>query len=144
MMMENILVPVDGSEHSVKAFNAALDIAKKFGARISVLACLEKENIGAWCINKTAHMQIIKDAEKFARDFISKLEKTAKDANVSISVDIIETKSIPKEINNFAISKKIDLIVMGSHGRTGFNRFVLGSVSNAVCHSSKCPVLIIK
>lgn len=144
MMMENILVPVDGSEYSVKAFNVALDIAKKFEARISVLACLEKENISAWCINKTAHMQIIKDAEKFARDFISKLEKTAKDANVSISVDIIETKSIPKEINNFAISKKIDLIVMGSHGRTGFNRFVLGSVSNAVCHSVACSVLLVK
>ncbi len=144
MMMENILVPVDGSEYSVKAFNVALDIAKKFEARISVLACLEKENISAWCINKTAHMQIIKDAEKFARDFISKLEKTAKDANISISVDIIETKSIPKEINNFAISKKIDLIVMGSHGRTGFNQFLLGSVSNAVSHTAKCPVLIIK
>src|SRR5574340_1018202 len=115
MIIKNILVPVDGSKYSFKAFNAALDIAKKYDAKINILTCLEKENISAWCINKTAHMQIIKDAEKFARDFISKLEKTAKDANVSISVDIIETKSIPKEINNFAASNKIDLIVMGSH-----------------------------
>lgn len=143
-MMKNILVPVDGSKYSVKAFDTALDIAKKYDAKISVLACLEKENISAWCINKTAHMQIIKDAKKFAMDFISKLEKTAKDANISISVDVIETKSIPKEINNFAVSKKVDLIVMGSHGRTGFNRFVLGSVSNAVCHSAKYSVLIVK
>ena len=144
MIIQNILVPVDGSDYSVKAFNAALDIAKKYGAKISVLACLEKENISAWCINKTTHMQIIKDAEKFARDFISKLENTAKEANVSISVDIIETKSIQKEINKFATSNKIDLIVMGSHGRTGFNRFVLGSVSNAVCHSAACSVLLVK
>lgn len=144
MIIKNILVPVDGSKYSVKAFNAALDIAKKYGAKISVLTCLEKENISAWCINKKVHMQIIKDAEKFATGFLSKLEKTAKDAQVSLSVHVIETKSISKEINNFATSKKIDLIVMGSHGRTGFDQVLLGSVSNAVSHSAKCPVLIIK
>ncbi|MGI0087054.1 MAG: universal stress protein [Nitrosotalea sp.] len=143
-MIKNILVPVDGSKYSVKAFNFALEIAKKYDAKISVLACLEKENISAWCINKKAHLQIIKDAEKFAMDFISKLEKTAKDEDIPLSVHVIETKSISKQIINFATSKKIDLIVMGSHGRTGFNQFVLGSVSNAVCHSAKCPVLIVK
>jgi nucleotide-binding universal stress UspA family protein len=63
MIIKNILVPVDGSKYSFKAFNAALDIAKKYDAKISVLACLEKENISAWCINKKAHIQIIKDAE---------------------------------------------------------------------------------
>lgn len=144
MMIKNILVPVDGSKYSIKAFNAALDIAKKYGAKISVLTCLEKENISAWCINKKVHMQIIADAEKFAMGFLSKLEKIAKDADVSLSVHVVETKSISKQINNFATTKKIDLIVMGSHGRTGFNQFVLGSVSNAVSHSAKCPVLIVK
>ena len=144
MKIENILVPVDGSEYSVKAFEEGLDIARKFGAKISILACLEKENISAWCVNKKLHMQIIKDAESFARDFTSKLEEAARAASVPVSVDVIETKSIPKEITGFAVSKKIDLIVMGSHGRTGFNRFVLGSVSNAVCHSAECPVLIVK
>ena len=144
MILKNILVPIDGSKYSVKAFNAALDMAKKYDAKISLLTCLEKENISAWCINKKMHLQIIKDAEKFARDFTSKLEKLAKDANVSLSVHIVETKSVSKQINNFATSKKIDLIVMGSHGRTGFDQFVLGSVSNAVCHSAKCLVLLVK
>ncbi len=144
MIIKNILVPVDGSQHSVKAFNAALDLAKKYGAKISLLTCFEKENISAWCINKEMHRKIIKDAEKFAMGFISKLEKRAKDESVSLSVHVIETKSVSKQIINFATSEKIDLIVMGSHGRTGFDQFVLGSVSNAVCHSAKCPVLIIK
>ena len=62
-------------------------------------------------------MQIIKDAEKFARDFLSKLEHMAKDSQVSLSVHVIETKSISKQITTFATSKKTDLIVMGSHGR---------------------------
>ncbi|MDE1766061.1 MAG: hypothetical protein KGI27_07285 [Thaumarchaeota archaeon] len=67
--------------------------SQKYDAKISILTCLEKENICVWCINKKAHMQIIADAGKFAHDFLSKLENTAKDAQVSLSVHVIETKS---------------------------------------------------
>ena len=144
MAITNILVPFDGSSYSVKAFNAAVDIAKKQGAKINVLTCLEKENLGAWYIDKRVNKQIIKDAKKFAMGFLSNLEKTAKSAGVSISVHVLDTKSISKQIVDFANSKKINLIVIGSHGQTGFNRFFLGSVSNAVSQSAKCPVLIIK
>ena len=144
MALTNILVPFDGSAYSVKAFNAALDIAKKHDAKISVLTCLEKENLGAWYVDKRVNKKIIKDAKKFAIGFLSKLEKTAKGSGVLLSVHVLETKSISKQIVDFANSKKIDLIVIGSHGQSGFNRFLLGSVSNAVSQSAKCPVLIIK
>lgn len=144
MVITNILVPFDGSTYSVKAFNAALDIAKKHDAKISVLTCLEKDNLGAWYVDKRINKQIIKDAKKFALSFLSKLEKTAKKSDVLLSVHVLETKSISKQIIAFANSKKNNLIVIGSHGQTGFNRFLLGSVSNAVSQSAKCPVLIIK
>ena len=144
MAITNILVPFDGSTYSLKAFNAALDIAKKQNAKIKVLTCLEKDNLGAWYKDSRVNKQIIRDAKKFAMTFLSKLEKKAKDSGVLISVHILETKSISKQITDFAKSKKIDLIVIGSHGQTGFNRFLLGSVSNAVSQSAKCPVLIIK
>lgn len=144
MAITNILVPFDGSTYSVKAFNAAVEIAKRKDAKIKVLTCLEKENLGAWYVDKRVNKQIIKDAKKFAMGFLSKLEKTAKDSDVSLSVHILEAKSISKQIVDFANSKKINLIVIGSHGQTGFNRFLLGSVSNAVSQSAKCPVLIIK
>jgi len=144
LAITNILVPFDGSTYSVKAFNAAVEIAKRKDAKIKVLTCLEKENLGAWYVDKRVNKQIIKDAKKFAMGFLSKLEKTAKDSDVSLSVHILEAKSISKQIVDFANSKKINLIVIGSHGQTGFNRFLLGSVSNAVSQSAKCPVLIIK
>lgn len=144
MAITNILVPFDGSVYSVKAFNAALDIAKKHDAKINVLTCLEKENLGAWYVDKRVNKQIIRDAKKVAMVFLSKLEKTANSSGVSLSVHVLETKSISKQIVDFANSKKINLIVIGSHGQTGFNRFLLGSVSNAVSQSAKCPVLIIK
>jgi len=144
MAITNILVPFDGSTYSTKAFNAALDIAKKQNAKIHVLTCLEKENLGAWYVDKRVNKKIIQDAKKFAMGFLSKLENTAKDSGVSLSVHVLETKSISKQIVGFADSKKINLIVIGSHGQTGFNRLLLGSVSNAVSQSAKCPVLIIK
>ena len=144
MPITNILVPIDGSTYSVKAFNTALDIAKIHDAKINVLTCLEKENLGAWYIDKRINKKIISDAKKFAKSFLSKLEKTAKGSKVPLFVHVIEAKSISKQIVDFANSKKIDLIVIGSHGQTGFNRFLLGSVSNAVSQSAKCPVLIIK
>ena len=111
-------MPFDGSSYSVKAFNAALDIAKKHDAKINVLTCLEKDNLGAWYIDKRVNKQIIKTAKTFAMGFLSKLEKTAKDTGISLSVNVIEAKSISKKIVEFAISKKIDLILIGSHGRT--------------------------
>jgi len=144
MAITNILVPFDGSSFSIKAFNAALDIAKKQGAKIQVLTCLEKDNLGAWYKDKRINKQIIRDAKKFAMELLSKLETTAKDSGVLLSVHVIETKSISRQIVDFAASKKVNLIVIGSHGQTGFNRFLLGSVSNAVSQSAKCPVLIIK
>ena len=144
MAITNILVPFDGSTYSVKAFNTALDIAKTQGAKINVLTCLEKENLGAWYIDKRVNKKIINDAKKFAKSFLSKLEKKAKGSGVSILVSVLETKSVSKQIIDFANSKKINLIVIGSHGQTGFNRFLLGSVSNAVSQSAKCPVLIVK
>jgi len=144
LAITNILVPFDGSTYSVKAFNAAVEIAKRKDAKIKVLTCLEKENLGAWYVDKRVNKQIIKDAKDFAMGFLSKLEKIAKDSDISLSVHILEAKSISKQIVDFANSKKINLIVIGSHGQTGFNRFLLGSVSNAVSQSAKCPVLIIK
>lgn len=144
MTMTNILVPFDGSSFSVKAFNTALDIAKKQNAKISVLTCLEKENLGAWYIDKRVNKQIIKDARKYAMEFLEKLERIAENAGVPLAINILETKSIAKKIVDFANSKKINLIVIGSHGHSGFNQFLLGSVSNAVSQSAKCPVLIIK
>ena len=52
--------------------------------------------------------------------------------------------TIVKEIVNFAKSKKFDLIVMGSHGRTGLNKLILGSVANGVAQQAKCSVMVVK
>jgi nucleotide-binding universal stress UspA family protein len=144
MAMTNILVPFDGSAYAVKAFNEALGIAKKKQGKISILTCLEKDNLGAWYIDKRVNKKIMKDAKEFAMASLSKLKDIADKSDVLLSVHVLEAKSISKQIVNFASSKRINLIVIGSHGQTGFNRFILGSVSNQVSQTAECPVLIIK
>jgi nucleotide-binding universal stress UspA family protein len=144
MAFSKILVPFDGSSYSLKAFKMALDIAKKHNSKIYVITCLEKENLGAWYIDKRINKQILKDAKNYAKSALSKLEENAKKSNIQISIHIEETKSITKKIIDFVESKKINLVIIGSHGQTGFNRIILGSVSNKVSQLAKCPVLIIK
>ena len=58
--------------------------------------------------------------------------------------DILISNSTVKEIVTYAKSKKVDLIVMGSHGRTGLNKLILGSVANGVSQMVHCPILIVK
>ena len=144
MGFSKILVPFDASAYSMKAFKAALDVAKNQKSEIYVLTCLEKENLGAWYNDSRINKKIMADAKNYAKNVLSKLEKMGSDANVPISIIIKETKSIAKEIVEFSDSKRINLIVIGSHGQTGFNRMILGSVSNKVSQLAKCPVLIVK
>jgi nucleotide-binding universal stress UspA family protein len=144
MVIKNILVPFDGSSFSVKAFNAALKIAVMHNAKIKIITCLEKENLGAWYVDKRINKKIMNDARNFAKKSLSSLEKTAKNSGVLLSIHIVETKSVSKQIVDFAKSRKIDLIVIGSHGQSKIKRILLGSVSNYVSQMSKCPVLIIK
>lgn len=144
MAFSKILVPFDGSVFSMRAFKAALGIAKRKNSVVHVLSCLEKGNLGAWYIDKRINKQIMKDAKDFAKKSLSRLEKLADNEGVEVSIHIQEAKSIAKEIISFSDSKKINLIVIGSHGQTGFNRMILGSVSNKVSQLAKCPVLIIR
>ena len=144
MVFSNILVPFDGSVFSMRAFKAAINIAKGRKSKIHVLTCLEKDNLGAWYIDKRINKQIIRDAKNFAKESMVRLEKIAEEESVSITIHIKETKSIAKEILSFADSRKINLVIIGSHGQTGFNKMILGSVSNKVSQIAKCPVLIIK
>ncbi len=71
-------------------------------------------------------------------------ESAAKKAKVSFHSEIIESHSITKTIVSYSKSKKIDLIVMAAHGITGWDKLILGSVTDGVVHRVRCPVLIVR
>lgn len=134
MLFRNILVPYDGSKYSLHAFKIALDMAQRYDSKIIILTCLAKPAYrGVWYYDSRYTKAILKKEEKAARENISKMIKPAKKkGNVSITFNIIPTISIPNQIASFAKSRKIDLVVMGSHGRTGIEKILLSSVAQGV------------
>jgi len=73
-----------------------------------------------------------------------KLESLAEKNNISLKSKILTSESVVNAIVTFAKSRKHDLIIIGSHGRTGLDKWLLGSVANGVSQKTKCPILIVK
>jgi nucleotide-binding universal stress UspA family protein len=142
MLFKNILVPYDGSSHSKHAFKVALDMAKKYKSKLSMVTILDTSS--GWWAQSSLWDNAMSGAKNLVTKEFESFESAAKKAKVSFNSEIIENKSVPKIIVSYSKSKKIDLIVMGAQGITGWDKFVLGSVSDSVVHRVRCPVLIVR
>ncbi len=143
MSFEQILVPYDASSYAHHAFDDALIIAEKFGSKITVLTVLgtKVENTG---ISLERAIEIQERHEDAATKILKDLEGLAKEKGVEFSFKVNYEPSPYKGIVNFLNSNSMDLIVMGSHGRSGIKKTLLGSVASGVVEHANCPVLIIK
>ena len=121
-----------------------LDLAKKYDSKIVLLTCLEGDAWHHKYYDSRADSELIKKQSKAAKKQLEKLELLSEKNNVSVKSNILTSTSVVKDIVIFAKSRKHDLVVMGSHGRTGFDKLLLGSVANGVSQKIHCPVLLIK
>ena len=142
--MKKILVPFDGSGYSQKAFEKGLEIAEKFESKLIVMTVLQSKISDSAGISLERLKEIQDEEEDVATAMLKKLEDQANEKNILFSIEIIHNPSSSDGIVSFADNNNIDLIVIGSHGRTGFRKIVLGSVANGVLEHAKCPVLITK
>ena len=143
-MFQNILVPFDLSTQSTRAFKVALDIAKNYNSKITLLTCLEGDAWQHKFYDSRADAELLKKQKKVTEKYLEKLESLADKNKVTVKSQIIKSKSVVNDIVTFAKSRKHDLIVIGSHGRTGFDKVLLGSVANGVSQKTSCPILIVK
>ena len=143
-MFQNILIPFDLSAQSTRAFKVALDIAKNYNSKITLLTCLEGDAWQHKFYDSRADAELLKKQKKVTEKYLEKLESLADKNKVTVKSHIIKSKSVVNDIVTFAKSRKHDLIVIGSHGRTGFDKVLLGSVANGVSQKTSCPVLIVK
>jgi nucleotide-binding universal stress UspA family protein len=140
--MKKIIVPVDFSNHSEFALKAAAVLAKKHNAEILVLHMLE---IGAVTMSESAvqlqEMTIfhLKLAEKNFKNFLKK-----EYLNGIKVTPIIKHFKVFSEVNTVAEKNNADIIVMGSHGSSGFKEVFVGSNTEKVVRSSNVPVLVVK
>jgi nucleotide-binding universal stress UspA family protein len=144
MLFKNILVPFDLSSPSNQAFKVALDVAQKYDSKITLITCIEGDAWHHKFYDARADTELLKKQSKVAKKYMEKLEDTANKVGVNIKLQILKSTSVVKDITTFAKSRKMDLIVMSSHGRTGLDKVILGSVANGVIQRTRCPVLLIK
>ena len=144
MLFKNILVPWDGSRHSNHAFKIALNIAKKYDSKINLVSCLSHADTGAGYLDSSINKDIFKTAKDVMINKMSDLKNDAKKTGISISIDAFVTDSTVKQLVTYAKTMKIDLVVMGSHGLTGWKKLLLGSVASGVSQHVHCPVLIVR
>ena len=139
-MYKKILVPIDGSEFARDAGLHALFLAKICDAEIIALSVSENYFINGISINDEVEQinQILKDRCK--SDLEEFEEMNGEDIKIS---SIIKEGAPAKLILEVADEENVDLIVMGSSGKSGFDRFILGSVSDKVVNAAKCPVLVV-
>ena len=146
MTIRKILVAVDGSKASVNAASYAIELAKNIGASLTVLSIIVPSaymDFGYATVGKSKEIET--KERKQTQDELDKLKKKAMAKGVTIKTDIVvKYRSIVKEIVDYAAKRKIDLIVTGSRGMTGFKKMVLGSVASGVVTYSDCPVLVVK
>ncbi len=153
--IKHVLVPTDGSEGALKAAGFAADIARALGARVSVL-CVQSEDLimpfawgpgdqpGATPYGKMTIDEIRNMLEQRARD--TELHETMGAlGKLGDEPQAVVVWGHPaEEICEFARTQDVDLIVIGSHGRTGIKRALLGSISHAVANQAPCPVTIVR
>jgi nucleotide-binding universal stress UspA family protein len=137
-MYKNIVLAYDGSKFSNKALQEAINIAKSSGGSLLILSVVditdEFESEAPGLTDKMAG-KLLKLAQKA-------LEK-AVDAKVKAKVEV-HVGDAYEMIVDIARKKKADIIVMGSHGRTGLTRLLMGSVTSRVIGHAPCSVLVVK
>ena len=151
-LFSKILVPIDGSEPSFHAAHIASNIANKFNSEIIVLYVVvspsksEYANLTGLVTPKQIGM-IIENAKKEARDWFNRIEDMIKEKNPNIKVStkvILTGVAVYGEIIQYAGQENIDLIVIGTRGRSAVKKLLLGSTASGVVIYADCPVLVTK
>lgn len=144
-MFERILVPLDGSERAEQAIPVAARIAKATGGSIVLLQVVEQATAYDMYSVRSAIIspQEIEAASMKATEYLTSITQTDELEGIGIQVEVLTGVAAPT-ICEFAQSTEADIIVMCSHGYTGFKRWFLGSVADVVSRSATVPVLILR
>ncbi|AMK13595.1 universal stress protein [methanogenic archaeon mixed culture ISO4-G1] len=140
MSFKKILVPTDGSEYTKPAIKQAVELAKLTGAEITALYVLDQTVLTNMPMD-TAVMNVYKTLEKEGQDAVDYVTDLCKEAGVKVEVAVKEgtpVKVILDESNNY------DVIVMGTLGRTGMSKLLMGSVAERVVRAASCPVMVVR
>ena len=141
------MVAVDHSETAKLAFQEGLRLAKENHAQLHIVHVVDEFMLisGEILIDYPRYERAIRD---YGQMLLSQLESQANKENINIKTYLLEiteySARIPEQIINAAANVHADLIIVGTHGRRGFSRILLGSVAEGIIRIAESPVLLIR
>ncbi|AKB74412.1 Universal stress protein [Methanosarcina lacustris Z-7289] len=138
----NIVIATDGSENAQRAIFYGIGIAKLSEATVYALCVVNASSLISenWTIGRKNIYKIIRSKGEKA---VSEVKKLGEKSGVEVK-EVILDGNPSNEILDFSENNDIDLIVMGTLGKTGLDRFLIGSVAENVVRGSKVPVMVVR
>ncbi|WP_117237667.1 universal stress protein [Thermus sediminis] len=142
-MYKSILIPTDGSPCSFQALEHGLDLARALSAKVHFLYVLENPAQAIWVTPESVPygLELLEDLKKAGEETVAKALALAQEQGVEATGEVKEGVPIPTIVE---AAKGFDLLVMGTHGRTGLDKLLLGSVTEGVLHRVSVPVLVVR
>jgi len=138
-MYDRVLLPTDGSRESRRAIDLAIDTASHYDATLDALYVVDTHTQAA----RVSPGMVRERLATRGQEALSHVTECAEAAGVETSETILEADSPARAILEYTDAHGSDLIVMGTHGRTGFDRVLLGSVAERVVRLASVPVLTV-
>lgn len=135
---EKILIATDGSRYSKVAAEKAIDFAKSYGGEIKAVSVVDvPSEFYAEALNA------LEDMIKKSKEYAGEVRTRAGSMGIKVEVYVGEGEAF-RVITDIAKEEKVNIIVMGSHGRTGLKRLLMGSVAEKVIGYAPCPILVVR
>ena len=140
MSFKKILIPTDGSEYTKVAIKKGLSLAKQTGAEVTAL----------YVVDQTAFINIPMDSttlniyallEEEGKNALEYVKKLGEEMGVPVEIRMEDGSPVK---NIVELSKSFDLVVIGSLGRTGISKLLMGSVAEKVARHAVCPVMVVR
>lgn len=146
-MFDQILIPIDGSNPAKNAAQSGVELAAEHDAAVHILYVVEPVPLGGFSAGpepaSAGHSEIIDEQNEEARQAIDEVVELCQEHGLTVT-DAIEYGEPHEEILDYAEAEGLDGIVIGTHGRSGAERVMIGSVAEKVVRKSPVPVVTIR
>ena len=144
-MYQRILVPIDGSATSERALDEAIKFAQQQNSRIELIHVLED----IWYFDNENYLnyaELVQTMRYSGEKILAQAQNKFLQAGVMVDIRLLEAQGerVANVIINEAKNSLADLIIIGTHGRSGFNRMLLGSIAEGVMRMAHIPILLIR
>jgi len=141
-MYEKVLLPTDGSPCSAQALREGLELVRSCGSKATILYVVENPLLTLPMLPEGIpyEAELYQDLKKAADDVLDEARLIAAEVGVEVETAMEEGQPVPTIVS---YAKDFDLVVMGTHGRGGLEKLILGSVTDGVLHRTEKTVLVI-